>query len=159
MVHKSYRDTTVAVNLALPRIRGEALYREAEHLFRFPKNLKANWFRASRLGNVSKLAFLSSYVARRNNLIEHDRVQPGSREQRREPMKRLFFIILTILSFAGSAYADGKNCADCDVFEHGLHRKVIPTSDYTCIFFVQVDPSNVTLRLDFADGTSRRYFR
>jgi hypothetical protein len=46
---------------------------------------------------------------------------------------------------------------DCKVHREGVHRKVIPTDDYVCVFFRQPKSQRVTLRLNFEDGKVRYY--
>ena len=77
----------------------------------------------------------------------------------------LLFALAGVLIFPASVSAGSVKaaksvlCEDCDVFIHGVHRKVIPTDDFVCVFFVQRVRDNVMLRLDLKDGTTRRYDR
>ncbi len=48
-------------------------------------------------------------------------------------------------------------CKDCDTFQKGVHRKVVPADDVVCIYFVQPRVDTVLLRLDLKDCGTRDY--
>jgi len=50
-----------------------------------------------------------------------------------------------------------QQCDDCDVFQKGVQRVIIPADDLVCIYFVQPHRDKVLLRLDLKSGKKRLY--
>jgi len=76
--------------------------------------------------------------------------------------KVLIALSLFAFSLPVSVHAAPKKsaeCADCEAYQKGVHREVIPTRDVVCIFFVQSDKDNVVLSLSLKSGEERKYYR
>ncbi len=72
-------------------------------------------------------------------------------------MRMVFYVLVAFIALCSPALAGERDCEDCYVVKHGVHRKVIPTPDYTCFFFVQPHRGNVYLKLYLRDGRIRPY--
>lgn len=72
-------------------------------------------------------------------------------------VRKLFYVLVALLALGAPALAGGPICDDCDVFRHGVHRKVTPTPHTRCVPFVQSQRGDVLLRLDLKNGKTRSY--
>lgn len=77
---------------------------------------------------------------------------------------KLFFSLLTAFLFLAPLTADagGKKgeCAnaECKAYQRGVHRRVIPTQQFVCVYFVQRGQGRVVMTIYFKDGRlPRRY--
>jgi len=74
-------------------------------------------------------------------------------------MRILAGVLLFLGFFATPVFGGSPLCEDCDVYHNGVSRKVVPTDEFVCFYFVQAEQDTVVLRLDLQDGTERRYSR
>jgi len=72
-------------------------------------------------------------------------------------VRKLFYVVAAVIALLSPAFAGERNCEDCDLYRHGVHRQVIPTPDTVCVYFVQPKAGNILLRLALKNGTTRPY--
>jgi hypothetical protein len=73
-------------------------------------------------------------------------------------MKVLCKILPALLAafalMATPATAGSNKCQsyECSVHKHGVHRTIVPTDDYVCLYYIQPTPQKVTLYVYLRDG-------
>lgn len=72
-------------------------------------------------------------------------------------VRKLFYVMAASIALISPAFAGNIECEDCNLYEHGVHRHIIPTNDLVCFWFVQPKPENVLLKLYLRDGSVRPY--
>lgn len=72
-------------------------------------------------------------------------------------MRTIFHVLCALIALGSPALAGQPECDDCELLEHGIHRQVIPTDDYDCLWFIQPQPGRVLLKLYLQNGTVRSY--